>query len=320
MRFALFGFGTAGRDLARALRASGFELVGISDPSPARVDSAALAANLPAADLLDPMRLGCDAVAVALPLHERFPIVRSALRAGCHVIVDGLPAGSPEEILELEAIATRSGRALVAGPALLLTQTARRIQQLAHERDAGNGVGLRAWRTRARAPRRVRDLLEAVALPDLVLFSQLANAGASAISARAIRSPLSGQVDRLELSVWYPTGWPTRLEIRAQQGNAPGLAVVCERRRMLLDTSRTGRLVLWIEDSPWSAAGSDEAPIGLRREVEFAEPMQLLCESFGRALAAPAPPQLGPLAAALRLLRTAEQQIDAQHSAESRAA
>jgi predicted dehydrogenase len=320
MRFALFGFGSAGRELARALGAAGFELVGISDPSPARVDEAALAANLPTSDLLDPVRVGCDAVAVALPVAERFPIVRSALRAGCHVIVDGLPAASPAEILELEALAARTGRVLVAGPAILFTHTAARLVTLARETAAGSGVGLRAWRTRARAPRRVRDLLECIALPDLALFSWIANADASAISAKAQRSRLSGQIDRIEISLWYPTGWPARIEIGAHSAQSSGLAVLTEHRRLWVETSESGAQVLRLEQAAGSEVGHSKAATGLHSEFEFGAPMRLLCERFVRSLACPGSTRLGSLAAALRTLRSAEQQIDADASSESRAA
>lgn len=323
MRFALIGFGTGGRDLARALRAADQELVGICDPSPARVDlgSREIAAAPAGSPELAAASFHCEAVAISLPSAERFAVVRAALRAGRHVLVDGHAAASPEELLELEALAAKAGLVLIQGPAVLHSASAQRLRSLSREPEAGSALGMRAWRARYRAPRRVRDLLEVIALPDLALFGMIAGAEPSAVSASAVRSGLTGQVDSISLSVWYPTGWPARLEISAAEPSPRGLAVLCQQRKLVLDASRPERQVLWIEEQPWADSSASARMRGLRRELEFADPASLLCRAFLRAAAGERRSIASTfLASALRVIRSAEQQIEAQNDAGSQAA
>jgi len=323
MRFALIGLGSGGRALAQALRETGQELVAVADASPARAEAAARELGVPSFEASPEHgaeRCGCDAVAVALPLAERFAAIRTALRAGCHVLVDGLPAAAPEQVLELEALASHAGRVLVTGPRSLHSASARRLRELARDSDAGPALGMRAWRARQRAARRVRDLLEVVALPDLVLFALIAGSEPSGVSARAERSALTGQIDSLSLSLWYPNGWPARLEIGGSESDARGVAVLCEQRRMLLDDEQPGKRVLWIEDQQWAPAAASPRGAGARREVSFSDSTLALCRSFASIAAGGRRPETPCLASALRVIRAAERQIEAQAEATSAAA
>src|SRR5919201_3763042 len=104
-RVALLGYGYWGRNLARNLHALlGAEWVACADPDPERRAEASFrypwltVSAMAEGALADP---GVDAVVVATPAQSHFALVRDALAAGKHVLVEKPLALAAEEAAAL---------------------------------------------------------------------------------------------------------------------------------------------------------------------------------------------------------------------------
>lgn len=77
--------------------------------------------------ILDPR---IDAIALATPISTHYPLVRRALQAGKHVLVEKPLATSTSEALDLLALAERSGRTLMVDHTFLYTPAVRLIKKV----------------------------------------------------------------------------------------------------------------------------------------------------------------------------------------------
>lgn len=118
MKVAVIGVGAMGRNHARVYQElDTAELVAVSDPNDV---AARRVADLHGArsyvshvELL--ARERPDAVTVAVPTSSHYDVVRDALDAGCHVLVEKPIAATIEEAEHLVARATAAGRVLMVG-------------------------------------------------------------------------------------------------------------------------------------------------------------------------------------------------------------
>jgi predicted dehydrogenase len=117
-KLAVIGVGAMGRSHARVARElDDVELVGVADvdgKSASRV--ADLYATTPYSSHLELLeRTKPDAVIVAVPTGSHFAVVRDALTAGCHVLVEKPIAATLEEASALADLGARRGRVLAVG-------------------------------------------------------------------------------------------------------------------------------------------------------------------------------------------------------------
>src|SRR5215470_1567894 len=137
LRFGVIGCGYWGPHLARNIHEiPQAELVAISDLRRERLDS--VGARYPGARLFrdhqDLLAADVDAVVVASPIHTHYALVREALLADKHVLVEKPLATSSAEAAELITLARRRQRVLMVGHTFVYNPA---VQELARLVQAG---------------------------------------------------------------------------------------------------------------------------------------------------------------------------------------
>ena len=112
----MIGVGYLGRFHAQKYaQAAGCELVGVVDPDAAAREQVGAELRTRALSGHRELLGAVDAVSVATPTPEHFPIAREFLEAGAHVLVEKPITETPAEASELIAVAARAGRILQVG-------------------------------------------------------------------------------------------------------------------------------------------------------------------------------------------------------------
>lgn len=93
----------------------GVQLVGVADIKPSKARRAAERFGVPGFERVEDMLPGLDALIVAVPTVEHFPVVRAALQAGVDVLVEKPVAASLEEARQLLDMAESRGLVLQVG-------------------------------------------------------------------------------------------------------------------------------------------------------------------------------------------------------------
>jgi predicted dehydrogenase len=134
LRVAVVGYGYWGPNLVRnVIERPELELAGLCERDPER--AAAFSTKNPGAPVFaelaelleDP---GLDAVVVATPPHTHHPIVRAALQAGKHVLVEKPLATTSEAAYDLIATAEEQGVVLMPGHTFLYSPPVNKVMQL----------------------------------------------------------------------------------------------------------------------------------------------------------------------------------------------
>lgn len=138
IKVGIIGYGYWGPNLVRNFaEVEGAAVVACCDLSPKRV--AQIQKRYPSIlctqnvdDLL--RNPGIDAVVVATPVSTHYPLVRQALEAGKHVLVEKPLADSSARAMDLVERAARAGKVLMVDHTFIYTSAVRKIRQLI---DAG---------------------------------------------------------------------------------------------------------------------------------------------------------------------------------------
>jgi len=141
LSIGVVGLGYWGPNLARNFsQLNGCRLGGLCDSDDARLTKTRAAhPGVPGyadfgAMLEDPF---LDAVAVATPVRQHFPLARAALLAGKHVLVEKPLAASTAECVELIELAERSRLSLMVGHTFLYSAPIRMIRKIIASGDLG---------------------------------------------------------------------------------------------------------------------------------------------------------------------------------------
>jgi predicted dehydrogenase len=125
------------------------EIAGISDVSPERLASAR--ERFPfvkvAKDVRSLLRSRADAVIVATPAATHYGLVREALEAGKHVLVEKPITTDADEAGELVALAKANGLALVVGHTFLFNAGMFKVKELMRTEDFGQVYYIHCTRT-----------------------------------------------------------------------------------------------------------------------------------------------------------------------------
>lgn len=78
-----------------------------------------------------------DAVAVAVPVRQHYPVAKACLLAGKHILIEKPMASSSEECRELNSLADRKGLTLMVGHTFLYSEPVRRITEIIRRGDIG---------------------------------------------------------------------------------------------------------------------------------------------------------------------------------------
>src|SRR3954470_21145646 len=134
LRTAVVGYGYWGPNLVRnVIERPELEFAGLCERDPER--AAAFTARNPVAPVfadLDelPGDPSLDAVIVATPPHTHHPIVRAALEAGKHVLVEKPLATTSEDARDLIEVAGARGLTLMPGHTFLYSPPVNKVKQL----------------------------------------------------------------------------------------------------------------------------------------------------------------------------------------------
>ena len=116
LKVGVIGVGYLGRFHAEKYASlPGAELVGVADVQPERGQSLAQTLNTKSFTDYRQLLPLVDAVSVAVPTTEHFPVVQDSLNQGCHVLVEKPMAATVDEARELVRLGRERGRFLMVG-------------------------------------------------------------------------------------------------------------------------------------------------------------------------------------------------------------
>jgi predicted dehydrogenase len=140
-RYGVIGLGYWGPNLVRNFNSAvGQSLCACADLNSARTQ--VIARNYPDLKITnDPEQVladsSIDAVAIATPVHSHYPLVKAALEAGKHVLVEKPFTSSVEHAEELIELADREGRILMVDHTFLYSPTVRKIKEIVDSGQLG---------------------------------------------------------------------------------------------------------------------------------------------------------------------------------------
>lgn len=141
LSIGVVGLGYWGPNLARNFsRMAGCHLGAVCDIDPGRLEKTrftypSTTGFLDFEKMLESVDL--DAVAVATPVHQHFPVAKAALLAGKHVLVEKPLASSSEQCEELIALAESMGLFLMVGHTFLYSSPIQMIKELIDSGELG---------------------------------------------------------------------------------------------------------------------------------------------------------------------------------------
>ncbi|NLE76070.1 MAG: Gfo/Idh/MocA family oxidoreductase [Chloroflexi bacterium] len=206
----LVGYGYWGPNLARNFhQLPGSRLVACCDQSPERLQRAQQAfPHLRVTPHLDEMlhEPEVDAVVVATPVHTHYQVVRAALLAGKHVLVEKPLTADSGEAAQLTALAQERGVVLMVGHTFEYNPAVWKMKELL---DAGElGQVYYAYSTRVNLGRLQRDLnaLWSIAPHDISILIYLFGAMPEEVSARGGTYLEGGIEDVVFVDLQFPGG------------------------------------------------------------------------------------------------------------------
>ena len=148
------------------------------------------------------------AVAIATPAATHFDLVRSALEAGKHVLVEKPLTSSVSEARKLAGLAERSGLVLMCDHTYCFTPTVRRIRELIRDGEIGDVQFVDSVRINLGLVQPDVDVLWDLAPHDLSIldFVLPAEVVPVAVAAHAADPIGAGRACLAYLSVWLSTG------------------------------------------------------------------------------------------------------------------
>ena len=157
-----------------------------------------------AADVIDAEEV--DAVVIATEVHTHYELVRRALLAGKHVLVEKPLSTSATTAGRLIALAEERQRILFVAHTFLYNAAVRKVKELVVNRELGRPYYLYSQRTNLGPIRRDVNALWDLAPHDIAIFNYILDAKpdwASAVGARVLRNE---REDVGFISLGYPEG------------------------------------------------------------------------------------------------------------------
>lgn len=164
------------------------ELAAICDPNAAQLKKAAAryGGALPTQSFDELLASGVEAVVVATPANTHFPLVRQALLAGRHVLVEKPMAASTEEALELVHLAEERGLTLMVGSTFLYSAPVRFLRELVQGGGLGRPLYIHSARLNFGLLRQDVDVLWDLAPHDLAIISYVLDQAPVSLGARVV--------------------------------------------------------------------------------------------------------------------------------------
>lgn len=189
----VIGYGYWGPNLARNFaEAPGFDLVGVSDLNPQRLELArsrypGLEIYADHIDLLNNPRI--EAVAISTPTHTHFELGMAALKSGKHLLVEKPLASSVAQARELTAEAERRGKILLVDHTFIYTEAVRLLRELVEGESLGKILYYDAVRVNLGLIQEDINVLWDLAIHDLAIMDYVIPAKPRAVSATGLAYP-----------------------------------------------------------------------------------------------------------------------------------
>ena len=213
----IVGYGYWGPNLARAVSESGVARVEmIADMSP---DALARAAQRhPAAklttDIAELIRApGVDAVMIATPVHTHFPIVRDALRASKHVLVEKPMTDDVAQAIQLVEEAAKRRKVLMVDHTFVYTPAVRAISEMIGAGELGEVYYYDSTRVNLGLFQRDVNVIWDLAVHDFAIVDHLLDQHPVMISASAARFLTGSPENMAQLTVHYDGGAMAHLNV-----------------------------------------------------------------------------------------------------------
>jgi predicted dehydrogenase len=217
LRVALLGAGRWGPNLLRALSAQpGVTVSWVVDPLQARLD--AVAPRCPGAHCsTDADAALCapdvDAVVIATPTSTHAALVRRALEAGKHVLVEKPLATRHDDAVALAGLAARVGRTLMVGHVYLFHPAVQAVKALCDGGAVGAVRALRFERTNLGPVRADVDAAWDLAAHDLSIADAWLGASPLSVSATGACLLAPGRADAVAATLRYASGQVVQLHV-----------------------------------------------------------------------------------------------------------
>lgn len=207
VRVGVVGAGYWGPKVIRNLAAlPQAELAVVCDLVPERL--AAVAAQYPAVrttrSYAELLAAEIDAVAVATPLGTHYELVKRALCAGKHVLVEKPLAATTRQATELVALAAEHGRVLMVGHTFLFEPAVEALGILVRSGELGEIRHISAQRLNLGPVRYDANALWDLAPHDIAILLDVLGQAPEAVSARGAAYLQPGVHDVVHLDLWFP--------------------------------------------------------------------------------------------------------------------
>jgi predicted dehydrogenase len=179
MKLAVFGAGRWGPNLIRNFhQMEGVELCGIVDVNEeARKHISAVFEEVPVFSTVEEALAiaGLEAVVVATPVFTHFELVKQALDANLHVMVEKPMCATSTEINTLKKIAAKKERVLMVNHVFLYNNSIRKVKEILDEGQLGRILYFKANRTNLGPVRTDVNALWDLASHDISIFNYWLN-------------------------------------------------------------------------------------------------------------------------------------------------
>jgi predicted dehydrogenase len=210
-----------------------------------------------------------DAVAIATPAATHFDLVRSALEAGKHVLVEKPLTASTAEGEKLAALADRSGRVLMCDHTYCYTPAVQRIRQLLHSGEIGDVQFIDSVRINLGLVQPDVDVLWDLAPHDLSILDFVLPGGVHPVTVAAhVGDPIgAGRACLAYLSVWLSNGALAHVHVNWLSPTKIRTTVFGGSRRTIVwdDTNPAARLA--VHDRGVDTLGAGSLPQDQRRQA-----------------------------------------------------
>jgi predicted dehydrogenase len=205
----VIGFGYWGPNLARnlsMLHLDGVELRAIADLDPTRRMRAT--SMHPMARIVDNaedviLNGDIDAVVIATPVDTHYDLVRKALAAGKHVLVEKPLAATVGEAIELSALADRLGLILMVGHVFEYTEAVRYIRDTVASGGLGDILYIRSLRVNLGIYQRDINVLWDLAPHDVSIINYVLGGEPESVSAVGRAHITEGVPDIVNLNLYF---------------------------------------------------------------------------------------------------------------------
>ena len=299
----LLGYGYWGRNLARNLHVQlGQAWVACADPDPKqraevehRYPWVRTAAD--AGEVLSDGRI--DAVVIATPAATHADLVRQALDAGKHVLVEKPLALSTVAAVSLAEQAERAGKVLMVGHTFEYNPAVVKMRELLHQGELGRLLYLHSQRVNLGRIQRDINALWSIGPHDVSIANYLTGAAPRWVSARGARYLHAEVEDVVFATLGYEDGVLAHVHVSWLDPSKVRRTTVVGSRRMVVfdDLDSEAKLRVYDKGADPVQGGFGEYQFRLRSgdihvpRVDLAEPLALEVSHFLECVAGGAPPR-----------------------------